>query len=345
MSGREVTDRWALVSSRDSFRYELFMDTDDFTFADLFAGIGGMRLAFERVGGECVFASEIDEDAISTYEDNFGETPAGDITEIPAADVPDHDVLLAGFPCPSFSIMGDKDGIEDERGELFFEIERILSEKQPHAFLLENVKHLKGMDDGEVYEFIEQRLEDAGYHVTSKVVNALDFGLPQKRERTMIVGFRENYRFSIPERNGETRDLDDVLLDEDDVDEEYEATDYIKEKRQESVNESNVFYPSVWHENRSGNISVLPYSCALRASASHNYLLVNGERHVTPREMLRLQGFPESFEVTGAFTNIRKQVGNAVPVPMIEAVAEAMLEAIDRGETTMETTQTTLLAK
>lgn len=320
------------------------MEPEEFTFIDLFAGIGGMRLAFERVGGECVFSSEIDDDARTTYEQNFGETPSGDITEIPAASIPDHDVLVAGWPCPSFSIMGDKDGIDDDRGALFFEIERILQAKQPHAFLLENVKHLKGIDDGEVYAFIEDRLEAAGYHVSSKVLDARDFGLPQKRERTIIVGFRENYRFSIPERNSDGAELADVLLDPEDVDEQYEATEYIKEKRADAVNEEAVFYPSVWHENRSGNVSVLPYSCALRANASHNYLLVNGTRHVTPREMLRLQGFPESFKVTGAFTNVRKQVGNSVPVPMIEAVAEELLAAVRRGETRPVTTQTTLSA-
>ncbi|SDM52848.1 DNA (cytosine-5)-methyltransferase 1 [Halogranum gelatinilyticum] len=318
------------------------MDPDDFTFIDLFAGIGGIRIAFERAGGECVFSSEIDDMARQTYEEAFGEVPHGDIKEIPASEVPDHDILVGGWPCPSFSIMGDKEGMDDERGALFFEIERILKEKQPHAFMLENVKHLKGIDGGEVYEFIESRLEDAGYHVSSKVLNALDFGLPQKRERTIIVGFKENYKFRIPERNGESRDLDDVLLDDADVDEEYEATDYIKEKRQDAVKDEHVFSPSVWHENRSGNISMLPYSCALRANASHNYLLVNGKRHFTPREMLRLQGFPEDFEVTGAYTRIREQVGNSVPVPMIEAVAKEMIRTIRRGEIKDDTQQATL---
>ncbi|WP_247010260.1 DNA cytosine methyltransferase [Halorientalis litorea] len=318
------------------------MDPDDFTFIDLFAGIGGIRIALERAGGHCVFSSEIDDKARATYERNFGETPSGDITEIPADDIPDHDVLVGGWPCPSFSIMGDKEGIDDDRGALFFEIERILEAKQPHAFLLENVKHLKGIDGGEVYEFIEDRLEAAGYHVQSKVLDARDYGLPQKRERTMIVGFEKNYKFTIPERNREQKDLSDVLQPESAVDEEYQATEYIKEKRQDAVNEENVFTPSVWHENRAGNISILPYSCALRANASHNYLLVNGERHLTPREMLRLQGFPEDFEVEGAYTRIREQVGNSVPVPMIAAVAEAMMDAIERDETTPVTEQTEL---
>jgi len=310
------------------------MNPDDFTFADLFAGIGGIRIAFERQGGECVFSSEIDEKARETYEANFGDVPAGDITEIHADEVPDHDVLLAGFPCPSFSIMGDKEGMEDERGALFFEIERILNEKKPHAFLLENVKHLTGVGGGDVFEFILERLEEAGdgYHVHWEVLNALDFGLPQKRERTILVGFEENYDFTMPTRKGETYDLNEVLESDEEVSDEYEATDYIKQKRQEAVNEDNVFRPSVWHENRAGNISVLPYSCALRANASHNYLLVNGERHLTPREMLRLQGFPEDFEVKGAYTRVKEQVGNSVPVPMIEAVAEEMIEAVKRND-------------
>ena len=318
------------------------MDSDAFTFIDLFAGIGGMRLAFEAAGGDCVFSSEIDDDARQTYENNFDDEPAGDITEIPADQIPDHEVLVGGWPCPSFSIMGDKRGIDDDRGALFFEIERILAEKQPHAFLLENVKHLKGIDDGEVFEFVFDRLEKAGYHVSTNVLNALDFGLPQKRERTIIVGFKKNYKFTIPENNTDETELDEVLLDHEAIDEKYEATEYIREKRREAVNESNTFYPSIWHENRAGNVSVLPYSCALRANASYNYLLVNGERHITPREMLRLQGFPESFEVTGSFTGIRRQVGNSVPVPMIEAVAEAMVEAIECGETRPVTEQATL---
>jgi len=190
-------------------------------------------------------------------------------------------------------------------------------------------------------------LENAGdgYHVHWEVLNALDFGLPQKRERTIIVGFEENYDFTMPTRNGETYDLNDVVEPHGDVDDEYEATDYIKEKRKDTVNEENVFQPSVWHENRGGNISVLPYSCALRANASHNYLLLNGERHLTPREMLRLQGFPEDFEVEGAYTRVREQVGNSVPVPMIEEVAEEMLEAIERDNVQPVYEQTKLTEK
>lgn len=306
------------------------MDTSGFSFIDLFAGIGGMRLAFERTGGDCVFSSEIDDDARTTYERNFGDEPAGDIRDIAAADVPDHDVLLAGFPCPSFSIMGEQDAFDDARGELFFEIERLLDAKQPDAFLLENVKNLTTMHSGAVIEEIVQHLEATGYTVYWRVLNALDFGLPQTRERVIFVGFRDTdvaEDFEWPEPDGTTPDLADVL--EDNPDDEFTATEYIREKRQQQVAEQDeeVFEPSMWHENRSGNVSVLPHATALRANASYNYLLVNGRRHPTTRELCRLQGFPDDFEVTGSRTAARKQLGNSVPVPVIEAVAEQVVAA------------------
>lgn len=307
------------------------MAAENFTFIDLFAGIGGIRLAFERAGGRCIFSSEIADQASKTYKKNFGEYPEGDIREISSDDIPDHKILAAGWPCPSFSIMGDKQGMDDERGALFFEVERILQDKQPKAFLLENVKHLTGIEGGEVFEFILKRLRSAGYHVHWKVLDARNFGLPQKRERTIIVGFQDSYAFEIPESNEKEKTLEDVLEFSQEVDEEYLATEYIREKRKKHVKDEEVFEPSIWHENRSGNISILPYSCALRANASYNYLLVNGERHLTPREMLRLQGFPESFEVTGSYTKIRNQVGNSVPVPMVKKVAKEIIQTLQGG--------------
>lgn len=314
------------------------MSNTKYEFIDLFAGIGGTRIAFENAGAECVFSSEIDESAKETYEHNFSETPRGDIKEINADSIPDHDILVAGFPCPSFSIIGKMEGLEDKKGELFFEIERILTEKQPHSFLLENVKNLKSIGNGKVLQRILGRLREAGYYVNWKVLNALDYGLPQKRERIILVGFQENYRFSFPEPIHERKSLEEIL--EDSPDDEYEATDYIKEKREDAVNKEDVFEPSIWHENKSGNVSILPYSPALRAKASYNYILINGRRHPTTREMLRLQGFPEDFDICGTSrTSIRKQIGNSVPVPMIEAVAENLIKALNRGEVIPNTEQ------
>ncbi len=302
----------------------------NFRFIDLFAGIGGIRLAFESVGGECVFASEIDEDAVCTYARNFGHVPEGDITTIPAAAIPDHDILTGGFPCQPFSIIGNGLGFGDTRGTLFFDIERILRQKQPHALLLENVKNFRTHDNGRTCQTVVERLEALGYYVHVTVLNALDFGLPQKRERTFIVGFKENYPFQFPTKSVHLArlSLGDVLEPDENVDPKYFASEHILQRRQEGVRHKRLFYPSIWHENKGGNIGVNDFSCALRAGASFNYLLVNGVRRLTPREQLRLQGFPEDFQICGSETKVRKQTGNSVPVPVVTAVAEQMMKVM-----------------
>ena len=310
------------------------MDSKSFTFIDLFAGIGGMRLGFEAAGGQCVFSSDWDSDAQHNYQLNFGEMPFGDITQIRSTDIPDHDVLLAGFPCQPFSIIGDKLGFADTRGTLFFEIERILRDKRPKAFLLENVKQLRTHDKKRTFKIIQDQLKSLGYFIHSQVLNTLNFGLPQKRERIFIVGFRQNYKFRFPTGINRKADLTDILETENTIDEKWLASDYIREKRKSSVTHKKVFYPSIWHENKGGNVSVLPYSCALRAGASFNYLLVNGQRRLTPREQLRLQGFPEHFLLEGSETTIRKLTGNAVSVPVIKAMAKQMIKALSDNQIT-----------
>lgn len=302
-----------------------------FKFIDLFAGIGGIRLGFESVGGKCVFSSEWDTFAQDTYEANFGERPEGDITKIEPSSIPDHDVLLGGFPCQAFSICGDQKGFSDTRGTLFFNIEEILRTKKPFAFMLENVKNLKSHDKGRTFKTIIQHLEDLGYYVHHTVLNSLDFGVPQKRERTIIIGFKENLKFSFPKPLGIKADLADILENDENIDKKYFVSDEIRKKRFEKV-KPNYPIPSIWHENKSGNISALEYSCALRAGASYNYLVVNGIRRPTPRELLRLQGFPDSFKIVVPYTQIRKQAGNSVSVPVIEAVAKEMVRSIDSKE-------------
>lgn len=298
-----------------------------FSFVDLFAGIGGIRLGFEAHGGRCVFSSEWDRYAQDTYEANFGERPQGDITRIDPHCIPDHDILLGGFPCQAFSICGDQKGFADTRGTLFFNIEEILNVKKPYAFMLENVKNLKSHDGGRTFQTILQQLEKLGYFVHHTILNSLDFGVPQKRERTIIVGFQENIDFMFPKPLGSKPNLAEILEPDDTVDEKYFASETIQKKRLRKV-KPNYPLPSVWHENKGGNISALEYSCALRAGASYNYLLVNGVRRLTPREMLRLQGFPDSFKVVVPYTQIRKQIGNSVTVPVIKAVAEEMLKSM-----------------
>jgi len=294
---------------------------------DLFAGIGGIRLGFEKYGCECVFSSEWDKYAQITYKANFGEAPFGDITKISPSSIPDHDILLAGFPCQAFSICGSQKGFTDTRGSLFFNIESILREKQPYAFLLENVKNLKSHDKGRTFSVIIEHLRNLGYSTYDTVLNSLDFGVPQKRERTFIVGFKEDIQFEFPKPANTHPDLSSILEDEKDIDQKYYASDHIKKKRMEKVKKPFPI-PSVWHENKSGNISVLKYSCALRAGASHSYLLVNGVRRFTPRELLRLQGFPDSYKIVLPYSQIRKQTGNSVTVTVIEAIAKNMMESI-----------------
>lgn len=298
-----------------------------FTCIDLFAGIGGIRLGFEKYGCLNVFSSEWDKAAQDMYEVNFGERPFGDINDIAAADIPAHDILLAGFPCQPFSIAGKGLGFDDTRGTLFFNIAEILHVKRPKAFLLENVKRLTTHDKGRTFQIILNTLQQLGYTIYYKVLNTLDFGLPQKRERIYIVGFLEKLDFIFPEPIGCYQPLNQILQHDDEIESSYFLSDVLKSKRLLSL-KKNAPYPSIWHENIGGNISALPYSCALRAGGSYNYLVVNGVRRLTGREMLRLQGFPDTFKINIPYSQVRKVAGNSVSVPVIEAIAKNMLDAL-----------------
>ncbi|MCL2386340.1 MAG: DNA cytosine methyltransferase [Defluviitaleaceae bacterium] len=307
---------------------------DSFRFIDLFAGIGGIRLGFESVSGHCVFSSEWDEQAAKTYEANFGEKPAGDITQIDARDIPDFDILLGGFPCQPFSIIGDKEGFEHEtQGTLFFDILRILDEKSPSAFMLENVRNLTAHDKGNTFRVIIKHLESLGYHVQSKVLNALDFGVPQKRERIIICGFRDRVDFHFPQPipHYERLSLLDILEDEEDLDKSLWVRECIKNSRIERM-KVELERPYITHENVGGSVTPHHFSCALRAGASANYILINNERRPSPREMLRLQGFPDTFKIVVPYTGIKKQTGNSVAVPVIKAVANEMIKALKSHE-------------
>ncbi len=304
---------------------------EEFKFIDLFAGIGGIRLGFESQGGKCVFSSEWDKYAQDTYEANFKERPDGDITKIEPNYIPDHDILLGGFPCQAFSICGEQKGFSDIRGTLFFNIEQILKVKKPYAFMLENVKNLKSHDKGRTFKTILEHLKNLGYFVHHTILNSLDFGVPQKRERTIIVGFKDNISFTFPKPLGIVPKLEDILEKDEDIEQKHFVSEDIKRKRMAKV-KPNYPIPSIWHENKSGNISALKYSCALRAGASYNYLVVNGIRRPTPRELLRLQGFPDTFKIVVPYTQLRKQAGNSVSVPVIKAVAEEMLKSINNNK-------------
>lgn len=307
--------------------------TNGLRYVDLFCGIGGFHQAADQLGLECVFACDIDEEARKAYEANYGIKPAGDITGVRSKYIPDHDILFAGFPCQPFSIIGSREGFADARGTLFFEIARILKDKSPRAFVLENVKQLATHDKGRTLKRILEILRDElGYTVDYKILNALNFGLPQKRERVLIVGFKDEitgFNWDKIEKPP-MKPLSEIL--EKNPDEKHFVSERIKRNRLAA--HAPKVTPSIWHENKSGNISSHPFSCALRAGASYNYLLVNGERRLTPREMLRLQGFPDTFKIVCNDSQTRKQAGNAVPVPMVKAVIkEVVLNAQQRIET------------
>ncbi len=304
-----------------------------FKTIDLFAGVGGIRLGFEAHGCINVFSSEWDAAAQKMYEANFGEKPYGDINLIEPSDIPDHDILLAGFPCQPFSIAGKQKGFDDTRGTLFFNIESILDKKRPKAFLLENVRRLKTHDSGATFQVIIQHLRDLGYTLYYTIFNSLHFGLPQKRERIYIVGFLEPLDFSFPIPPNYYKPLSEVLEADETIDKSYYLSEEVKKKRWAAVKGTPPF-PSIWHENIGGNISALPYSCALRAGGSYNYLVVNGERRLTSREMFRLQGFPESFKIPLPYTQARKIAGNSVSVPVIEAIAKQIIKSLTKSKDT-----------
>ncbi len=305
------------------------MEKARFSFIDLFAGIGGIRLGFESVGGRCVFSSEFDEDACTTYQANFGEHPSGDITKVDAEDIPEFDVLLGGFPCQAFSIIGKREGFANETcGTLFFEIERILKVRRPKAFMLENVRNLVAHDKGRTFKVIVEHLVAIGYHVHSKVLNALDYGVPQKRERIFIVGFLDDVPFEFPKPIPKDKwpNLSDVL--EQNVDGKYYVSERIRSSRLERLKEKDIPKPYISHENMAGSITPHPYASALRAGASANYILINDERRPTEREMLRFQGFPDSYRIVLPYGKVKKQCGNSVAVPVVKAIARQMVKAL-----------------
>ena len=301
----------------------------DLKCADFFSGIGGFHVAARNLGLDTVFACDIDPETRRAYRANFGIEPAGDISTLGSEDIPDHDLLFAGFPCQPFSIIGRQQGFADPRGTLFFEILRIVRAKRPRGIVLENVKQLSTAQRGQVLLRIITDLHDLGYTVESKVLNAMDFGLPQKRERTIIVATQSPFfRFPWPDQSIPMRPLSEIL--EPNPAQKFYASERIRAKRRAA--HTALVSPAIWHENKGGNISSHEWSCALRANASHNYLLVDGVRRLTPREMLRLQGFPDTWRIVCSDAQTRKQAGNAVPVPMVQSVIERMVKIIE-GDT------------
>ncbi len=310
----------------------------DYRIIDLFAGIGGTRLGFHQTGRtRSVFSSEIDKFAVKTYKANFGDDPVGDITKVDEHDIPDHDILVGGFPCQAFSQAGKKLGFEDTRGTLFFEIARILNYKKPQAFLLENVKNLLLHDHGRTYRVIEDTLKDLGYEVNLLVYKAKDFGVPQNRERIYIVGFNKkkvsNYAdFTAPVPPCPETRVGNIL--EKDVDDKYTISDQLWAGHQRRKHDNKLagkgFGYTLFNEDS-------PYTNTISAryykDGSEILIEQDGKnpRKITPREAARLQGFPDEYIIPVSDTQAYKEFGNSVAVPVIRAIAEQILHVLDEA--------------
>lgn len=306
---------------------------------DLFAGIGGTRIGFWKTGAvNVVFSDEFNNFSQKTYRANFGEIPAGDITLIDEKDIPDHDILVGGFPCQAFSQAGLKRGFDDVRGTMFFEIARIIKEKHPKAFLLENVKNLKGHDHGRTYATIKQVLQDLDYQVYEKVLAAKDFGVPQNRERIYIVGFDKkqvpNFAdFTYPDPPCTETRLGDIL--EEYADPKYTISDALwqghqRRKKDNQKAGKGFGYSLFTPDSRYAN------TISARYYKDGSEILIEqpgrNPRKLTPREAARLQGFPDEFIIPVSDTQAYKQFGNSVAVPVINAIAEKMIGILDASK-------------
>lgn len=323
-----------------------------FTFIDLFAGIGGFRMAMQNLGGKCVFSSEWDEQAKKTYYANYGEVPFGDITkESTKSKIPaNFDILCAGFPCQAFSLAGKKLGFEETRGTLFFDVAEILRRYQPKAFFLENVKGLVIHDKGRTFKTILNTLDEVGYVVPDpEIVNAMYFGVPQHRERIYIVGFRKDLGikkddFKYPEQKEVTKKWIDVREENPVPAKYYLSTQYI----------STLINHKARHESKGNGFGydIIPddgvaHAIVVGGMGRESNLVIDfrqtdltpttrikgevnkqGWRKMTPREWARLQGYPDTFKIVVADASAYKQFGNSVAVPAIQATAEQLLKPL-----------------
>ncbi len=342
---QEFVEKSLMRVAEDSAPFFAFRDPNrenrdhKFTFIDLFAGIGGIRKAFEGHGGKCVFSSEWDNWCQKTYFENFGEMPHGDINEIKHEEVPDHDILTAGFPCQPFSIagvskknsLGREHGFKDKaQGTLFFRIAEILDKKRPKAFMLENVKNLKSHDGGNTFRVIEGTLKELGYHVFSDVIDAAHY-VPQHRERLFIVGFdskmfRQVPLFSFPSRPKRKVTLNRIL--EKKVDRKYILSDHLWQYLQDYAEKHRQKGNGFGYGLFDGNDVARTLSARYYKDGSEILIKVPGSnpRRLTPRECARLMGYDDSFRIPVSDTQAYKQFGNSVAVPVVSAVARVLVD-------------------
>lgn len=313
---------------------------NNYTFIDLFAGIGGFRIALESLGARCVYSNEWDKFAKEVYFKNFNEIPDDDITKVNAKDIPDHDILCAGFPCQAFSISGKQLGFDDSRGTLFYDVARIIKEKKPKYLILENVKNFKSHDKGRTLQTVLSILDELGYDIYFEILNARDYGIPQNRERIFFLGIRNDLNineFFFPEPIELIKSLEDLLLEEDEVEHLYKDYDGLTllDRKKENSNRKLIKLGYV-NKGGQGERIYSPKGIAVTLSSygggkfakTGGYLINDRVRKLHPRECARLMGFPDSFKYSDSSNQAYKQFGNSVVVDIIQLIAYNLGETI-----------------
>jgi DNA (cytosine-5)-methyltransferase 1 len=315
----------------------------NYTFIDLFAGLGGFRIALESLGARCVYSNEWDVPVQKVYAENFGDMPEGDITQIDENTIPDHDILCAGFPCQAFSISGKQKGFEDSRGTLFFDVARIVKAKKPKVVFMENVKNFAAHDNGNTLEVVKKTMEELGYDFYQKILNAVDYGIPQKRERIYMVCFRKDLvidSFKYPKPFKLTRHVEDFLLD----DEELVKGLYVERP--------DTYYNGV-EDNRYSNkpirlgivnkggqgeriystkgiaITLSAYGGGIFAKTG-GYLINGKTRKLHPRECARIMGYPDSYKICNNANQAYKQFGNSVVIDVLQLISEEIGNVLEK---------------
>lgn len=311
-------------------------------FIDLFAGLGGFRLALESLGAECVYSNEWDIPAQEVYYENFGDVPAGDITKVDETTIPDHDILCAGFPCQAFSISGKQRGFEDSRGTLFFDVARIVKEKKPKIVFMENVKNFATHDGGKTLEVVKGTMEELGYTFNQRVLNSVDYGVPQKRERIYMVCFRNDIvtkNFSFPKAMKLTKHVEDFLIEDTSLTEHLyvnRADTYYNDTKDDVYSNKSIRLGIV---NKGGQgeriysikgiaITFSAYGGGVFAKTG-GYLVNGRPRRLHPRECARLMGYPDSYKISKKTNQAYQQFGNSVVIDVLQYIGIEMGKALE----------------
>ena len=319
----------------------------DYTFIDLFAGLGGFRIALESLGAKCVYSNEWDVPVQKVYAENFGDTPEGDITRVDENTIPDHDILCAGFPCQAFSISGKRRGFEDSRGTLFFDVARIVKAKKPKIVFMENVKNFATHDDGKTLEVVKGTMEELGYTFYQKVLNAVDYGVPQKRERIYMVCFRNDLDikdFKYPKPFELTRHVEDFLLEDEEMikDLYVDRPDTYYNGVEDNQYSNKAIRLGIVDKGRQGERIYSTKGIAITLSAygggifakTGGYLINGKTRRLHPRECARLMGYPDSYKICKNANQAYKQFGNSVVIDVLQLIAVEIGRVMEGKSTT-----------